>query len=80
MNKNQVYKQLEYSHQLLQIWEKYKYSHRLDHFAMVDDVDAPETEFGARSVDLEGGASGFDVCEQSKQSTIDHAQMYVLDL
>jgi hypothetical protein len=45
MNMNQVYEQLEHSHQLLQIWEKYNGTRQLDLFVMVDDiddVDAPE--------------------------------------
>jgi hypothetical protein len=78
MNINQVYEQLEHSHQLLQIWEKYNGSRRLDLFAMVDDVNAPEAQFGARGVDLEGGgASGLDFC---KLAAVDHSQMYLLAL
>jgi hypothetical protein len=51
MNMNQVYEQLERSYQLLQIWEKYNDACRLDLFPMVNDVDAPEAQFGARGVD-----------------------------
>jgi hypothetical protein len=32
---NQVYEQLEHSHQLLRIWEKYKGTSQLDLFVMV---------------------------------------------
>jgi hypothetical protein len=42
MNMNQVYEQLEHTHQLLQIWEKYNGSRRLDLFAMVNDVNVPK--------------------------------------
>jgi hypothetical protein len=73
-----VYEQLEHSHQLLQIWEKYNGSRRLDLFVMVNDVNAPEAQFGARGVDLEGGAaSRLDVC---KLAAVDHSQMYLLAL
>jgi hypothetical protein len=75
---NQVYKQLEHSHQLLQIWEKYNGTHRFDLFVMVDDVDAPEAQLGAKNVDPDGGAaSGLDVC---KLAAVDHSQMYLIAL
>jgi hypothetical protein len=57
MNKNQVHEQLEHYHQLLQIWKKYKANHKLDLFAMVDDVGAPEVS----AIDPEGGASASGV-------------------
>jgi hypothetical protein len=44
---------------------------------MVDDVNVSEVKFGARGVDSEGGASGFDVC---KLATVDHAQICLLIL
>jgi hypothetical protein len=78
MNMNQVYGQLEHSHQLQQIWENYNGTCRLDLFAMVDDVDAPKAQFGARGVDLEcGAASGLNVC---KLAVVDHSQMYLIAL
>jgi hypothetical protein len=78
MNMNQVYEQLEHSHQLLQIWEKYKDTRQLDLFVMVDDVDAPEAQLGVKGVDPDGGApSGMDAC---KLAAIDHSQMYLIAL
>jgi hypothetical protein len=75
---NQVYEQLEHSHQLLQIWDKYNGTHRLDLFAMVDDVDTPEAQFGAKGVDPKGGVvNGLDVC---KLAAVDHSQMYLIAL
>jgi hypothetical protein len=75
---NQVYEQLEHSHQLLQIWEKYNCTLPLDLFVMVDDVDAPEAQLGAKGVDPDGGAaSGLDVC---KVAAIDHSQLYLIAL
>jgi hypothetical protein len=75
---NQVYEQLEHSHQLLQIWEKYNGTRQLDLFVMVDDVDASEAQLGAKGVDLDGGAaSGIDV---SKLAAIDHSQLYLIAL
>jgi hypothetical protein len=45
---------------------------------MVDDVDAPEAQFGAKGVDPEGGAaSGLDVC---KLAAVDHSHMYLIAL
>jgi hypothetical protein len=44
---------------------------------MANDIDAFEAEFGVRYVDLECGASGFDLC---KLVDADHAQMYLLDM
>jgi hypothetical protein len=44
---------------------------------MANDIDAFEAEFGVRYVDLECGASGFDLC---KLVAADHAQMYLLDM
>jgi hypothetical protein len=78
MNMNQVYKQLQHYHQLLQIWEKYNGTHQLDLFAIVDDIDAPEAQFGAKGADPEGGAtSGLDVC---KLAAVDHSHMYLIAL
>jgi hypothetical protein len=38
---------------------------------MIDDVDAPEAQLGAKGVDSDGGApSGMDVC---KLAAIDHS-------
>jgi hypothetical protein len=69
--------QPEHSHQLLLIWEKYNGSRQLVLFAMVDDVDTPKAQFCTRGVDLESGASGFDVC---KLAAVDHSQIYFLAL
>jgi hypothetical protein len=78
MNMNQVYEQLEHSHQLLQIWEKYNGTCRFDLFAMVDDVDAPVAQLGANDVDPDGGAaSGLNVC---KLAAVDHSQIYLIAL
>jgi hypothetical protein len=78
MNINQVYEQLEHSHQLLQIWEKYNGTCQLDLFVMVDDVDALEAQLGAKGVDPDdGSASGLDVC---KLAAIDHSQLYLIAL
>jgi hypothetical protein len=45
---------------------------------MVDDVDAPEAQLGAKGVDLDGGASsGMDAC---KLAAIDHSQLYLIAL
>jgi hypothetical protein len=71
MDMNQVYEQLEHSHQLLQIWEKYNGTRQLDLFVMVDDVDTSEAQLGAKGVDPDGGApSGMDAC---KVAAIDHS-------
>jgi hypothetical protein len=78
MNMNQVYKQLEHSHQLLQIWEKYNGTRQLVLFVMVDDVDAPEAQLGAKDIDLDGSAaSGLDVC---KLAAIGHSKLYLIAL
>jgi hypothetical protein len=78
MNINQVYEQLEHSHQLLQIWEKYNGTHLFDLFAMVDNIDAPEAHLGSKGVDTYGdAASGLDVC---KLAAVDHSQMYLIAL
>jgi hypothetical protein len=45
---------------------------------MVDDVDAPEAQLGAKGVDPDGGAaSGLDVY---KLEAIDHSQLYLIAL
>jgi hypothetical protein len=45
---------------------------------MVNDVDAPEAQLGAKGVDPDGGAaSGLDVC---KLAAIDHSQIYLITL
>jgi hypothetical protein len=45
---------------------------------MVDDVDAPEAQLGAKGVDPDGGApSGMDA---SKLASIDHSQLYLIAL
>jgi hypothetical protein len=64
--KNHVYEQVEHSHQLLHIWGKYKASRHLKLFLVVDNVDTPKAEFGAR-----------DVCELA---VVDHAEIYLLIL
>jgi hypothetical protein len=59
----------------LRIWEKYKGNRQLEFFDMIDDIDAPEADFGARGVDLEGGANSVDVRELA---VVDHESMYFL--
>jgi hypothetical protein len=62
----------------LQIWEKYNGTRQLDLFVMVDDVDAPEAQLGAKGVDPDGGASnGMDAC---KLAAIDYSQLYLIAL
>jgi hypothetical protein len=78
MNMNQMYEQLEHSHQLLQIWEKYNSTRQLDLFVMVNDVDALEAQLGGKGVDPNGGTpSDMDAC---KLAAIDHSQMYLIAL
>jgi hypothetical protein len=63
---------------LLQIWKKYKDTRQLDLFVMVDNIDAPEAQLGAKGVDPDGGApSDMDAC---KLAAIDHPQMYLIAL
>jgi hypothetical protein len=75
MNMNQVYEQLEHSRQLLQ---KYNGIRQLDLFVMVDNVDVPEAQLGAKGVDPDGGVpSGMDAC---KLAAIDHSELYLIAL
>jgi len=68
-NMRQVYEQVEHSHQLLQIWEKFSLTREVELFAMVDDVGAPD------SADVD--VATIDVCALA---AAEQASMYHITL
>ena len=68
-NMRQVYEQVEHSHQLLQIWEKFSLTREVELFAMVDDVGAPDS--------ANADVAAIDVCALA---AAEQASMYHITL